>query len=181
MEQIAARAHVSKGTLYNHFESREDLLLAMLEERLQAGTDIVSGAVDAEPDPARALDRTLDGLIQVIGMQVPTAPILHQAWALVSDAPALEQRLHEAWRHFFELWSASTRETLEAGRARGVFRPDADVEAFTSAMLALVSGFIFRGTFDPSAVEPLALRAAFDALLFDQLLPSSTPRAGESR
>ncbi|MCP3985889.1 MAG: TetR/AcrR family transcriptional regulator, partial [bacterium] len=179
MEQIAARAHVSKGTLYNHFESREDLLLTMLEDLLQVGTEIVAGAARAEPDPGRSLDRRIDALIQVVGFQVQTAPLLHQAWALVAEAPALEERFREAMRHFFELWASSTRETLKAGQASGAFRRDADVEAFTSALLALVSGSIFRGTFDPAAAEPQRLRAAFDALLNERLRTVPSAPVGE--
>ncbi|MCP5056560.1 MAG: TetR/AcrR family transcriptional regulator [bacterium] len=179
MEQIAAHAHVSKGTLYNHFESREDLLLAMLEDRLQAGTEIVAGAVEAEPDPARSLDRRIDALIQMIGFQAPTAPLLFQGWGLVADAPALEQRFKQALRGFFELWASSTREALEAGQATGAFRRDADIDAFTAALLALVSGSIFRGSVDPEAVEATALRAAFDALLNDRLRLPPVAASGE--
>jgi len=181
MDEIAALARVSKGTLYNHFESKEDLLLAMLEQQLQAGTEIVAGAVGEEPDPGRALERTRDGLVEVIALQAQTASLLYQAWALVGDAPALERRLHEALRRFYALWATTTRQTLEAGQASGAFRPEADAEAFTGAMLALVSGFIFRGAFDPASVEPRGLRAAFDALLVDQLLPPTPSHPGETR
>lgn len=179
MEQIAARAHVSKGTLYNHFESREDLLLAMLEEQLQAGTEIVAAAVDPDANPARALDDQVDALIRVVGFQLQTAPLLYQAWTLVTEAPALERRFHEAMRRFFELWSESIRGTLEAGQASGDFRSDADIDAFTTALIAMVSGLIFRGCFDPQATEPRVLRAAFDALLDDRLRPESRTRPGE--
>ncbi len=181
MEQIAARARVSKGTLYNHFESKEDLLLAMLEDRLALGTEIVARAVGTEPDPARALERTLDGLVQLIGVQAQTTSLLYQAWALVADAPPLQQRLEEALRRFFQLWARSTHQNLQVGQAAGAFRADADAEAFSAALLALVSGFIFRGAFDPGAIEPAALRAAFQALVADQLLAEPAARSGGPR
>jgi AcrR family transcriptional regulator len=47
MEAIAVRAHVSKGTLYNHFASKEDLLLAMVVDRLRSGEQIVNDEMGA--------------------------------------------------------------------------------------------------------------------------------------
>lgn len=165
MEEIAARAHVSKGTLYNHFDSREDLLLAMVEERLRTNTEIVERAVGREPLPARALERMLDGLVEMIGLQVEHEQLLYQALGMVSAAPALEERLRMAMRGFYELWAASTRETLAACRDAGIFGADTDVEALTAGLLAMVSGFIFRAAFDPEAVDPATLRSSFAALL----------------
>jgi len=180
MEQIAARAHVSKGTLYNHFESREDLLLSMLEDQLEAGTQIVLGAIEVERDSRLFVDRWIDGLILMIRSQAQTAPLVYQAWALVAEAPALEHRFKKALRGFTERRASLTREALEAGQASGAFRRDADLEAFTTALLALISGSIFRGSVDPAAVEPAFLRASFDALLNDRLRLAHVP-SGESQ
>src|SRR4029453_11002774 len=45
-EEVALRAGVSKGTLYLYYPSKEDLLKAVIEQRLSA--EIAAGAAEAE-------------------------------------------------------------------------------------------------------------------------------------
>ncbi len=61
MEEIAAAAEVSVGTLYNYFGSKSSLLLALFNEWMSAMTES-SAAVLAEPgdDPVRAVQALFD-------------------------------------------------------------------------------------------------------------------------
>lgn len=64
-EDIAAAAEVSVGTLYNYFENKGDLLLALVtievEEVLEQGAVLVA---DPPPDVAQALNQLIDGYFQ---------------------------------------------------------------------------------------------------------------------
>ncbi|QIS08087.1 TetR/AcrR family transcriptional regulator [Nocardia arthritidis] len=50
LKQIAARAGVAIGTLYNRFPTREDLIAAAVEDRIEAGTRIAEEALEID-DP----------------------------------------------------------------------------------------------------------------------------------
>ncbi|TNE47901.1 MAG: TetR/AcrR family transcriptional regulator [Bacteroidetes bacterium] len=58
VSQIAARAGVAKGLLYNYFSSKEDMLLAIVELIMQ---DIFSymGGILQEPDPEKKLEQLI--------------------------------------------------------------------------------------------------------------------------
>ncbi len=169
MDAIAAQARVSKGTLYNHFESKEDLLIAMVESRLQASSELVDLKVGTAVEPSLSLERTVEGLLDVIVQQAESASLLYQTWFLVSGDEVLRTRFFGALTQFFDQWTASARETFAAGQATGVFGKDADPDGFADAMVAQVSGFIFRSAFDPTSMEPDRLRAAFRALLHQRV------------
>jgi AcrR family transcriptional regulator len=64
MKVIAERAGVAIGTLYNHFESKDDLLLAIVREAVHAA---VAGAqrAEAEPDALLALRGMLANAFEV--------------------------------------------------------------------------------------------------------------------
>ncbi len=62
LEQIAKRAGVSIGTLYNHFADRGELVDAVLPDRM-ARIDAIAAESAAEPDAWTAFATFLDALI----------------------------------------------------------------------------------------------------------------------
>jgi AcrR family transcriptional regulator len=50
MDEIAETAHVSKPVLYQHFPSKRDLYLALLDNHLSALTDLMMGALNSTTD-----------------------------------------------------------------------------------------------------------------------------------
>ena len=51
MEDIAERAEVSRGTVYNYFNSKDGLYRRVLSERLGALMSRLEEVIDSEPDP----------------------------------------------------------------------------------------------------------------------------------
>ncbi len=64
LEEIARRAGVSIGTLYNHFPNRGALLDAVLPDWI-AEVDQLAEAAMAEPDPWRGFAAFMDGLFDL--------------------------------------------------------------------------------------------------------------------
>jgi AcrR family transcriptional regulator len=52
--RIAKRAGVSKGLLYNYFESKEELLRALIDNMVSQGDQLMADIID--PDPRRTLE-----------------------------------------------------------------------------------------------------------------------------
>lgn len=179
MEEIAAAAHVSKGTLYNHFESKHQLLLEMVVAQFRAGDHIVEEVLHQSDSATESLERLFEGLSRLLDEQTSHAPLLFQAWAVVAHEAELREPLDASLREMFRAWSAETRSIVERGQADGAFRPAADACALGDAITGLVSGYLFRATFDPASANGAALRRAFHLLVAEQLLPVEAPH-GES-
>lgn len=89
LEEIARRAGVSIGTLYNHFPTREALLDAIFPERLASALDRIAAAALADPDPWQGFVAFLDGLFTLqaqdrgfndaLAQRVPLSPELRDA------------------------------------------------------------------------------------------------------
>src|SRR3954465_14965302 len=62
LEEVARRAGVSIGTLYNHFPTRGDLLDAIFPARLSA-LDRLADAALADPDPWSGFVAFVEGLV----------------------------------------------------------------------------------------------------------------------
>jgi hypothetical protein len=73
------------------------------------------------------------------------------------------------------------RELIEEGQRRGVFRTDADAAAITDALIALLSGFLYRATFDPESATAEKLAATYESLLSGSLYIAETAAIEEGR
>jgi AcrR family transcriptional regulator len=135
-EEIAARAGVSKGTLYLYYPSKEELLKAVIRERL--GGELAAVAAEA---------RRFEGSSTELLSQLYT-----RWWLRVHESPAsgvfkliiTEARNHpdiaEFYRHeVIEPGQRIVGEVVQRGIERGEFRRDIDVPlAVYSLVLPMV-------------------------------------------
>ncbi len=150
LDDVAARAGVSKGTVYLYFDSKEELLKAVVRE------SVLPNLADAErmarefsgptPELLTRLVTTIGGVIA--GTKVGAIPKL-----IISEAgnfPDLARfYLHEVIQRAFRLMTA----LIERGIARGEFRP-VDV---THAARTVASAMLFLAVWK-HAIEPVDTR-----------------------
>ena len=165
MEEIAARAEVSKGTLYRYFESKEDLLLATILTSYVYGQRHVDAEREAASDPRDAFARLCNGLSDVLVEVAKYSRVHYQAWGIVAGMPVWEAKLLEFLRTFHSDRNKEIEELVRAGQMLGVFRPDVSPTVVADGVTALLSGFIYRAQFDPRSASREALRACFDTLV----------------
>ncbi|PXX58172.1 TetR family transcriptional regulator [Nocardia tenerifensis] len=113
LEEIARRAGVSIGTLYNHFPHRDALIEALLPPRLAAMDEFAARAA-AEPDPWTAFSGFLEQLLE----QMTADRGLLEAFTRDHPAAAqLTEACHRGLSHLSTL--------LDRARRAGAVRADA--------------------------------------------------------
>jgi TetR/AcrR family transcriptional regulator len=168
MDEVAALAQVSKGTLYHFFESKQDLFLASLIDSYEYSDRVFDAVQNVDAvDPLTRLDRILEGMTRVLSEMAMRMTVHYQAWGVVAGDVVARERLHGFLADFFAERSANLSEAIRDAKRQGVFAADADVTAVTDGLMALLSGFLYHSTFDPERANPERLNACFDALLRD--------------
>ena len=180
MEEVAALAGVSKGTLYNFFESKQDLLLATLIDSYEESLRIVDEPEVSSGDPRADLERVLGSLGEVLAAVAPRMNVHYQAWGLIARDLERRERLFGFLRDFFAGRRESVERILRDGQRLGVFRADIDVDRVVDAILSLLSGFLYHSTFDSSWASPERLAATFDAVVRDVVYVDAGARIGTS-
>jgi TetR/AcrR family transcriptional repressor of mexJK operon len=66
MDEIAVQASVSKGTLYNHFDSKDDLFRSLIDTEAGCITRELSSLDPEDPNPASALRRIGVAILDVM-------------------------------------------------------------------------------------------------------------------
>jgi len=165
MEEVARRARVGKGTLYNYYESKEDLLIHALIASMEELRDQIATTVDPNlDDPIRAVEHVLRMLIVegIPGFTQRLHSLHNQASGVIARDPEARRRLFEASQAFYRERERDFERLIEAGARAGQFRSDVDPAEISLLLQAVFDGLLRRASFDAPRVDP---SRAFDTLL----------------
>lgn len=164
VDQIVAAAELSKGTFYWNFASKEDLFLALLEERIdqpaRALMEITRDA-PAEQPTASAVSR---GLSQLLEEQRETLLLLHEYWA----AAARDERLASRYRRRQLALRENLAEALSSRHEKTGVPLSVPAQSLATAFIALAEGLASESLVDSDAVSP-GLYGEILSLVYDGL------------
>jgi AcrR family transcriptional regulator len=116
VRDIAARAGVGVGTIYRHFPTRADLIVAVYRHQVQACAEAGPALLANSSTPHAALTRWIDLFVDFLVTKHGLAE------ALQSDKAAFET-LHT---HFLDRLVPVCANLVEAAATAGEIRPDMD-------------------------------------------------------
>src|SRR5215208_6650515 len=151
VDEIAEAAGYSKGALYWHFSGKEELLLALLEERIDApARELVALLESAPPERDMSVEAGRE-FARRLGTQRDAVLLEREYWSLAIRDPEL--RAHYAERQK-ELRGAFAR-ALEA-RARHLGTPDLPMPAEDVArvVMSIGGGLAVDDLVEPGSVRP---------------------------
>lgn len=123
--EILERAGVTKGALYFHFGSKEELALGVFEEQL---------AIALPPQSAKLQELVDSGL--VLALRLRTEPLVRASVGLALDQGALGLDRTPA----FGMWIDQTTRTLAEAKAGGELLPHVDVTETAELLVGSFSG-----------------------------------------
>jgi AcrR family transcriptional regulator len=163
---ICSRAGLSKGTFYWNFESKDELLLAVLEERvevpLREATQALAG-VAADQDMSAEANRML---IEFMRGDRTAVVLDDEFWRRALRDRAVRERYARRQR---ELRAALTDVLRARASELGAPEPVTAPEHVAIAFLALISGIMRSRLVDPDGI-PDGLFGEIAALLYAGLL-----------
>lgn len=172
LDDIAARAGVSKGALYLYFATKEELFRAVVEQSLVPNLAFIQ-AVIAQPRPVADLVRTMGVMLPAMAARLPIAPIARMVIGEARNFPELAQVWHD--RLVGPIVGALSQVIAQA-QARGEIR-EGDPRVFAlSIASAMLMGLIWNETFTPGGAPafdvPALARQHIDTVLAGMLTPS---------
>jgi AcrR family transcriptional regulator len=174
---IVRESGVSQGTLYLYFATKEDVIVALADDRRQ-GEAFINALAQSEADPAQGLAL----LIELYGRSLADANrdelrrVGVQGWG--------EALRNDKIRASVTQGHAAVRQEIvrlvQRGQTCGRFRADADPEALARTLIAVFQGLMLHTvlgeTFDLAAIRRLLRDMIRGALLTDAAPPAETPR-----
>lgn len=159
LDQVAELAGFTKGAVYDHFGSKDNLLLALLDEHVSAGIAEQEEFFDAHRDDPRRPQIGADRWIARLDEDPVALRLFVEAWLIGQRDESVRTRVVaglDAMRAMFRGF----------GRRRvGDRTPELLLEGSADVMVALALGFALLKRTDPQRVPSKLLGAAYLILI----------------
>jgi AcrR family transcriptional regulator len=156
LEDVAARAGVSKGAIYLYFPTKEDLFRAVVDQSIAPNIEAVKAMVAAHAGPFPDLLRLVVGRIVGLIAHTPVGGVAKMVIGEARNFPELARVWHD--KLVSQAVEALTL-AVAAAQARGEVRAG-DPRLFALQTLSpLIVGVIWRETFTPVGAPDIDIEA----------------------
>lgn len=145
LEQISEAAGYTAGAVYSNFKSKDDLLFAVFEERIDPRLQAATASM-VEANTAEQQAEALGALVRsLLGEDRAYVMLLVEFWGLAARNPRIGRRFTEIRRRRRAHVAAMITERMS--RLAEPFEVDAD--ALAEQFVALTIGVLFEALVDP--------------------------------
>lgn len=142
MEHIAQACGIGKGTLYEYFRSKDDLLEAVMNFFFMDYVRYTEQVLEGIEDPDRWIEKFVELNFKFIWSSSPELKIVFDIWAEL----AREGRGIEWLKEFYSLWRERIKNTIDRGKEMGKFSPKISSFSFATFMVATLDCLFLQKT-----------------------------------
>jgi TetR/AcrR family fatty acid metabolism transcriptional regulator len=164
MDEIAARVGIAKGTLYLHFACKEDMVVALLERKLQAFKATIENISNGE---GTARDK-LTAILRI--MYIDVLKSHYRLLYSFYNSSEMPQLLHEKKARASDLFaqiSGLVSLLVEEGKAGGDFDPSVPTEVTVSIFFSLLPPPVYKRLVIEGSLQPEELTKYIERIFFN--------------
>ncbi|MFB0502845.1 MAG: TetR/AcrR family transcriptional regulator [Candidatus Bathyarchaeia archaeon] len=133
MTDIASSLGVSKGAIYQYFNSKEQLLIEVIKYRGERRTEAVQGFLDSDSPKAISTSEFFDKMLELsLSVSPLSIELLHET--------TRNKVLRKMLARIAEGWSQQLIKLIDEMKSNGTIRPDVDSPSLSRGILALRDG-----------------------------------------
>jgi len=156
LDEIAARAGVSKGALYLYFETKEELFRAVVEQAIAPNILAIRAMIAAHPGPFSDLLQLFAGRMALLVDTLPVGGVVKMVIGEARNFPQIARVYHDA---LVSQALGALADAVAAAQGRGEVKPG-DPRTYALQIIApILTGVIWRETFVPVGAEAFNLQA----------------------
>jgi len=144
---IADRAGIGKGTVYEYFSSKDELLFAVFEWMNHGIADRIRQLLDKGGTTQERLQRLLDLGAEITREQVEMQAVALDFWS-ASRGTKSEERYNLACLETYRTYRHLVADVIRKGQAAGELRSEVDADAIAAMVVAGMDGLGIQIFFD---------------------------------
>jgi TetR/AcrR family fatty acid metabolism transcriptional regulator len=148
MDDIVAESGLSKGALYWYFDSKDAIIVSILDQIFDWETSHVRDLLKHEDLAEKKLEIIIDTTLQDLGKMKPLMPIFFDFWSLSVRKKSVNRAIKRYYQNYLDL----IEPIIELGIDQGEFR-SVDVSATALALGAMFEGTILFSIYFPDTID----------------------------
>jgi AcrR family transcriptional regulator len=149
MDDIAEETGLSKGTLYNYFKSKDDLIIAILDRIFQREFKAFEASDISEMSALDAISLFSDTVAKDIKLMLRLMPVAYEFLALAFRNRTVQKALKLYVNRYMDILVPIIQNGIDSGEFKKV-----DAKEVAIAMGAILEGTILIWVYDKSLVNP---------------------------
>lgn len=178
LDEVAARAGVSKGTLYVYFPNKDALFRAMVRETVLPTVAAAEGLLPAAPEagPSPPTPELLAAVIRMMATRIAGTTAAAVPRLVIAEARTFPDLARFYMDEVIARGFALLRAIIERGIASGEIRPIDIAEASRCVIAPVLFAAMWKSALEPVGGTPIDLDALCRTHV-DLLLRGMTPRS----
>ena len=148
MDDIVAESGLSKGTLYWYFDSKDAIIVGILDQIFDFETSRVRELLEREASAKMKLEVFVETTIKDLERMKPLMPIFFDFWALSVRKKSIKRAIRRYYQKFLDLIEPIIADGIEQGEFRSV-----DVRETAIAIGAMYEGTILFYIYFPDYID----------------------------
>jgi AcrR family transcriptional regulator len=176
---VAERAGIGKGTVYEYFRSKEDLFLRLFDWYTnEAFASMLGELQEPSSSAVDVLRRSGETLLASCQKMLPFYPLTMEFWS-ASTAPEFRERLVEEFRELYRRFRGALAGAIRAGIEQGEMGSHVNPDAVAAVLVSAYDGLFLQAWFDPSFDPVASGRHFLEMLLKGMAVDAKVPGDGE--
>jgi len=173
VQDIANEVGILKGSLYHHFESKEDLLYLIVKEPIARMYETIGEIVATDLPAAEKLRRAILAHLDAFDRHYP------HLFVYLREREEMKRRFRERVKLSPERYERFWQQIVREGMKSGEFRPDLDVQVVSYGILGMLN-WLYRWYRPQGRLTVREVAEQFIALVLAGLI-AATPKRRPSR
>lgn len=160
---VAAAANVGKGTVYEYFASKEELLFGVWEMIHAEVDDRIAAILAQDSSPRTRLEHLFELSADIVEQMVEQTGVSMEFWAACRGG-AFEDRYRSHSIDVYRRYRGVIADIIRDGQRRGEFRTSIDPDALATMIVSAHDGLGVQMFFDRSVRPSPTIQSFVDAL-----------------
>lgn len=160
MADVAAEAGIGKGTIYEYFDSKDDLFFTVfewyIEEQSSAALVGINALTSSAADKIRAIS---DALMNAWVDEIEFFGLMMEFWSAAGTS-RYRGEFKNAFNNVYREFKGLVAELIREGAARGEFSDGVNAEATAAGLVGAWDAFLLQAWFDDE-FKPLPISKDF--------------------
>lgn len=161
MDDIALKADIGKGTIYEYFKNKDDLFFAIYETMCREFNGAILKSMKSQKTASSALKEFTVAVLKAFDDWREFSFVVLDFWAEHRKGKSVHVRFNE----IYNISRKAISEVIKAGMKSGEFR-EGDPFVIASIMIAVLDGLLIQRIFEPKLFDMKKIEKELVKMLF---------------